>query len=513
MSSLRNAWALLVATAVSTGLAGCGWGDQKAAAPAQPFEGMTITIGAVGDPAILGSVKSQLGEWQATRKAKVTVSETPVDPASPTGVDVIVFPAERLGELVDRTALAAIPETALVPAAPSASEERARGPSPPAPRDPFQLGDIVPALSEQVSKYGNDRMALPYGGSALVLAYRREAFERKPNREAAVKAKLALEPPKTWPELDELARFFQGRDWDGDGKPDFGIALALGVDPEGVGVGSFLARAAAVGQHRDQYSFLFDSDSLEPRIASPPFVQSLSHMAALKDCGPPGMEKFDAPAAREAFRKGNVAMLIDRAERVAAWSGGKAIGVARLPGSDRVYDPARRVEETVSPANQPSYLPNGGGWLIGVARSATGRHHDAALDFAMYLTSPEIASSLRADASVPVLPFRASRLGAGITDPESAPGVESRQWSEAVSRTLNSERVVPGLRIPQASDYLADLDKARAAAALGQPAQEALEGAGKAWSERNRALGLERQLWHYRRSLNRLVTTPEPPNR
>ena len=35
-------------------------------------------------------------------------------------------------------------------------------------------------------------------------------------------------------------------------------------------------------------------------------------------------------------------MLIDRAERAAAWSGGHPIGVAPLPGSERVYEPLRQ---------------------------------------------------------------------------------------------------------------------------------------------------------------------------
>ena len=119
----------------------------------------------------------------------------------------------------------------------------------------------------------------------------------------------------------------------------------------------------------------------------------------------------------------------------------------------------------------------------------------------------------RVNRAIPTLPVRATHLGQGIPDPQSAPGVESRTWSEAVSRTLNAERVVPGLRIPQARAYLADLDKARASAAAGESARSALETAAKAWSDRNQALGQQRQLWHYRRSLNSLITTPEPPDR
>ena len=135
--------------------------------------------------------------------------------------------------------------------------------------DALQFADVLPAFREQVSKYGSDRVALPYGGSALVLVYHPAAFEREPNREAAKKAGIKLEPPTTWEELDALAKFFQGRDWDGDGEADYGIALALGSDPEGVGDATFLARAASLGQHRDHYSLLFDADTMEPRIDVP----------------------------------------------------------------------------------------------------------------------------------------------------------------------------------------------------------------------------------------------------
>ena len=65
-------------------------------------------------------------------------------------------------------------------------------------------------------------------------------------------------------------------------------------------------------------------------------------------------------------------MLIDRAERASRWKG-KAIGVAPLPGSERVYDPSRKLWEDVSPPNTPSVLPYGGGWLVGVVTAAPGR--------------------------------------------------------------------------------------------------------------------------------------------
>ena len=45
----------------------------------------------------------------------------------------------------------------------------------------------------------------------------------------------------------------------------------------------------------------------------------------------------------------------------------------------------------------------------------------------------------------------------------------------------------------------------------GEPAGLALEVAAQDWKNRTKSLGGERQLWHYRRGLNRLTTSKEPP--
>ena len=58
-----------------------------------------------------------------------------------------------------------------------------------------------------------------------------------------------------------------------------------------------------------------------------------------------------------------------------------------------------------------------------------------------------------------MLPVRSSLLSQGPPDPRAALGVDARQWSDAVNQTLIARRVVPGLRIPQAEGYLADLSR------------------------------------------------------
>jgi multiple sugar transport system substrate-binding protein len=466
----------------------------------------------------LAGVSPLLGEWEASRKGSVSILQVPVTPESFSTADVLLFPAQRMGDLMDAGTLAIIPNAIVLPPKPSESEldeqsRRAPGQVAEKPDDPFQYLDIAPGYREQVSRYGSDRLALPCGGSALVLVYHRDAFEREPNRAAARQAGLELKPPVLWTQLDALAKFFQARDWNGDGSADYGIALALGADTGGEGVGdaTLLARAASLGQHRDHYSFLFESDSMTPRIDTPPFVEALRSLAALKGAGPPGMERFDGRAARESFRTGKVAMLIDRAELAATWSHGKPIDVAPLPGSDRVFEPARKEWGPASPPNGPSYLPHGGGCLIGINRRLSGTQYDAAVDFVMYLANPENSNRIRTEPTFPMLPVRISQMGEGLPDPTSAADVDSRLWSDAVRRTLLAERIVPGLRIAGADDYLKDLAKGRVAAANGENPEKALQAVARAWTDRTAARGPQRQRWHYQRSLNSMATLPQPP--
>jgi multiple sugar transport system substrate-binding protein len=515
----RGWWLEIPALAALVGLVGCSEPDGPSASQsAKPlFAGIKIKVVALVDSRILAGLSSQRGEWVHTRGGEIAFEDQPVRSLDEVSdADLLIFPGQHLGNLVDAEVLETIASQAVLPPQPSDADPpsgvHARTGQESAP-DPYQYTDILPVFRDQATKYGTDRLALPLGASALVLVYRRDALTRQANIDAAKAAGIKLEPPATWHQLDVLAKFFQGRDWDGDGRPDHGLAAALGQGPEDLGNATFLARAASLGQHRDQYSFLFDSDTMTPRIDSAPFVEALRAICEWKNWGPPGVETFTTAAAREAFQKGKVAFLIDRAERAAAWSGGHPIGVAPLPGSERVFEPLRKQWETPSTPNAPSYLPVGGGWLVGVRRGLSGPKRDAAVDVAKYLSSPEIVNRLDAERTFPMLPVRVHQLSQGMADPVSAPDVDSRQWADAVSRTLMAERVVPGLRIPEADAYLEELDRGRVSALNGKDPQATLREVAESWTTRTKARGRARQLWHYRRSLNSLATLPQPPAR
>lgn len=535
MTSWR-ALGVVLGMALACALPGCGGRTSAPSGSASSplFPGVQLR-GAVLDPAapdanatgmdpLVVLLNAQRGEWEAQRQAKVRFQIVNAEAAiTPETADVIAFRADQLGALIDAGALVTIPDAAVRPPLPPESEEtdpegEGSGLELAEPvHDPLAFSDILPVYRDTIARYGGELKALPFGGSAMVLVYRRDVLE-KPELEAEAKAAgVALEPPKTYAQLEALSRLLNGRDWSGDGKPDHGIALAMRPSKDGVAVATYLARAATLGQHPDHFAFLFDDETMAPRIAWPPFVEALDGLIALRAFGPEGMAGFDAEAARAAYRKGQVALLIDRADRASRWTDPKAplpTGVAALPGSDKVFDPVRKTWEPIDPPNRPSLLPRGGGWLVGVSTKARPSSRAAALDLVLYLSGADTAGHLLADRQFPLLPVRSALLGGGLPDPRSAPGVDARGWGRAMAETLTAAKTVPDLRIPESEGYEADLAAGIASAAAGEATPAAaLKGVEARWNARTARLGADRQLWHYRRSLNRRTLQGEPPAR
>ena len=65
-----------------------------------------------------------------------------------------------------------------------------------------------------------------------------------------------------------------------------------------------LARAAAYAKHRDQYSALFNVETMEPLVAGPPFVHALEELVAAAKLGPADPLGYDPAAARAGLLEG-----------------------------------------------------------------------------------------------------------------------------------------------------------------------------------------------------------------
>ena len=74
---VRPAWMFWIACAGV--LAGCSDPDRSSSSPSKPsFPGVKLTVGALGDPAILAGLSAERGEWVASRGGEITIQEQPV---------------------------------------------------------------------------------------------------------------------------------------------------------------------------------------------------------------------------------------------------------------------------------------------------------------------------------------------------------------------------------------------------------------------------------------------------
>ncbi|MFM7317925.1 MAG: ABC transporter substrate-binding protein [bacterium] len=458
-----------------------------AAAPLAPpnptFQGVKLKVSALEDPALAEVAADLVGEWQASRQGEVEIVAKPaavaaggLDPA----VDVWLIRGQKLGELIDTEAIEPLGDL---------NADWAKRP---------------PVFESIISRYGPDRYGVPLGTRMLVLAYRYDVVNAPAMQETIKKAGLSF-PPKTWDEFDKLITLLKQT------LPGV-LALPSSSEPgDHLLVDIFLARATAVGKHRDHFSFLFSAETMEPRIAGTPFADTLSALASLKPAG-----NLSPTQARNAFREGQAAFLIDYAENASLWARpdeNSKIGVLPLPGSFRVYEPDRKAYDKMQAIQPSAYLPAGGGYLAVLARGRTPEIQAAAKDLLVYFSSDSTATSWAADRRMAMCPTRDAMLAAGFVDPRIAPKVESGAWGESILAQITGENPVVGLRIPGSSSFLADLEAAVAAGMTGKAPATELENAAKKWKERVSAFGVQRLKWHYRRSLVRPVTDPKAPPR
>ena len=133
-------------------------------------------------------------------------------------------------------------------------------------------------------------LGIPFAGEASIIFYRKDTFE-----------KYGKQPPETFQDLLELAKFFDGKDWDNDGKEDAGITFR-----------AFPAAAYQWGYFLYPFGVGFvDPESREPTLNTPEAVESLRFFVELGKYGPTGIESFDFPEAWSAYMEGKAPLMIE----------------------------------------------------------------------------------------------------------------------------------------------------------------------------------------------------------
>jgi multiple sugar transport system substrate-binding protein len=157
----------------------------------------------------------------------------------------------------------------------------------------------------------------------------------------------------TWEDVIDIAKFFNGKDWNGDGQPDDGVTLHLKVG--GQGYFHYMAFSApyvvtpakgADPKKVTKYNniYYFDPDTMEVLINSPGHVKALEQMISLSKNGPVAMYGWSLGEAWADFLSGKAFMTFSwgdvgaLAQDLTQSKVQGKVGAKGLPGTLQPYD-------------------------------------------------------------------------------------------------------------------------------------------------------------------------------
>lgn len=431
-------------------------------------------------------------QWNARAEGELEVrhlsSQEIADPRRKRlSADAVIYPSGLIGELAERDWIAPLTDEALG-------------------MPEFARRDIFDHLRQRETVWGDQVLAVPLGSPPLMVIYRPDVFE-----------KLELQPPETWQQYTALCeRLSRAGEQLADSQ---GVAAGWRsvAEPLGPGWASqvLLARAVCYARHRSYFATLFELPSLEPQIASPPFVKALEELVAAARHGGPDADQLAPHDVWRLLRSGQCALGLtwptaaDAAADAASDASAKEssspvlLAAARWPTSRQAYHvgdgqwQAREAGET----GQITLLGISGrlGSVIkGSARAL------AATSLLVRLSGAEWSRDVSPRSLATTL-YRSSQMPNVQTwTGESFSTEAAATYAELVQQSLRQTLTVDSIRLPGRARYLDALDQAVYAAIRGErPPAEALREAAQQWREITADIGLEEQRRAYWRSLGK----------
>ena len=375
----------------------------------------------------------------------------------------------------------------------------------------IDMPDYVGYLQEPVGTWDGKTYRVSIDGDCHTLAYRKDYYEDA-DMAAAFKEATGNEwaPPKTWADIQQQSKFLAGRSDPLTGLDAYGF-----LDPlkgwGGFGFYFLEDRATAYAKHPDDPAWLFDPDTMKPRVNNPAFVQAIQDvmdLIATQNAYPPDQINADpGTTAFQQFLAGTGGALtwwgdVGSSARTSDTSVvGDVVGFGILPGADRVYNhKAGAWEDTYNEAPNMAYI----GWGVYVMATVDGddKRKKAAWSAAAHLGGRDLSLWTSAYPSG-FQPYRDSHFNydeweeAGY-DREF---IEDYLGSNADSYNHPNAAIEP--RIPGIFQYYSIAEDELAKGYAGQygSAQETADAIAAAWEKITDEIGRDQQVELYKASL------------
>ncbi|MDE0694659.1 MAG: substrate-binding domain-containing protein, partial [Boseongicola sp.] len=228
-------------------------------------------------------------------------------------------------------------------------------------KDVIDMDDYVGYLKAPVGTWDGKTYRISIDGDCHTFAYRTDYFG-----EGSITGR---DVPATWQEINEISMELKGKT-----DPLTGLDAHGYLDPlkgwGGFGFYFLENRAAAYAKHPNDPAWLFDPDTMKPRVNNPAWVQAIQDVLDLIEADAYPADQINADPGTTAFQQflaGTGSMLMwwgdvgSNARTSDTSVVGDVVGFGINPASDRVYNAATGAwEDTVNEAPNMAYI----GWGV-----------------------------------------------------------------------------------------------------------------------------------------------------
>jgi multiple sugar transport system substrate-binding protein len=381
------------------------------------------------------------------------------------------------------------------------------------PRFPQWKTDTVSPALKTLRTWAGKWYVVPNDADGQVLYYRKDIMT-DPDYKRRFWEKYGYElpvPPATWDELQDIAEFFNGWDWDNDGTVDYGIAMHLKVGGQGMFHFESLSAPFVINPSNTRL-WWFDPETMEPSITSPGHLEALKTLIELSKQGPRAALSWSLGEAWDCFLRGDAAMTFswgDVGSLVQDVTKSKIkgkMGCAPLPGTLKSYDP---VGKKWIEYKRPNIVGNttGGSWAGAVFKQS--KHPEATYDFLAFMATQAANMWNATRGWTGVDPGRTfvfiDPYGPATTEEYVKRGWDAgdaAEYSKGYYKNFYNPLMYPYLRIPGSVSYHNTLDVYLSEAVTGTLSpEEALKRIYEEWEETTDQLGREEQIRLYQESI------------
>ena len=471
--------------------------EAPAAAGALPFEGVTVNVITFTGPQIAEPLQRHAPEFQKLTGAQINVVTVPfsdlyqkilTDFATGTNsYQAIVFAPQWMGDYITPGYLEDLTDKV------KADKN-------------LQWDDIVPFFRDFSATYQGKIYTIPLDGDFQMLYYRKDLFQEN-----------NMQPPESWDDYLKAAAFFNGKDLNGDGTPDFGSCISKKRAAQGFQMFWSFAGGFLQTQGTSEGAF-FDVNGFKPLTNNEAMAKALDIYKETTQYGPPDELNMDVGDTRTAFITGRCALSIDWGD-IGTLAIDKTqstvedkVGSAIIPGTKEVLDRATgklvACDQTTCPnaVNGVNHGPFAafGGWSGAINAHAEAKAKEVAYQFLAFVGQPSNANVDVTIGKTGFNPYRTSQFSntdlwvkAGMSE------AAAKDYLGAIEASLKNPNMVLDLRVPQNQRYQqVVLDQALSQFLAGEITNaQAMQQITDGWEAITDELGRDKQLAAYEASL------------